>query len=463
MTYQYKAHGVQALGLKRGLDQELVVAPYASFLALPMAPKSAVRNLRRLRALGLEGRFGLYEAADFTPSRLSGGSSFEIVRSYMAHHLGMSLVAIDNALTEDVMQRRFLSDRTMAAYRELLQERVPVGAPVMRRRDGAAPERPRRRQGPDLLRTGEGAGRLSPRCHLVSEGGYCVFAADNGQTRSSLGRDVITLAEPGEYQAPAGVSWFFSGAEGVIGLTAAPLYRGDCRYSWEFYDGGAVWTCQRGGLTARTGLALARLGSGELRRAELHWDGEGVLEGELLCYLEPVLCGERDHLAHPAFSKLFVESRAIPGGVSFRRRPRGAEEHPVLAALWDGEGSTFTTSRQAALGRGGLRALAGGGPGPLKGETGAVLDPCLMVRLPVRLRPGESCALRLALGVSDAAGCRRRHRPAAAGGAGASRAGCLAPMCPAAGAGPGPGPGGLCFAAPSGLRPARSGGASAPV
>ena len=401
MTYQYKAHGVQALGLKRGLDQELVVAPYASFLALPMAPKSAVRNLRRLCALGLEGRFGLYEAADFTPSRLSGGSSFEIVRSYMAHHLGMSLVAIDNALTEDVMQRRFLSDRTMAAYRELLQERVPVGAPVMRRRDGAAPERPRRRQGPDLLRTGEGAGRLSPRCHLVSEGGYCVFAADNGQTRSSLGRDVITLAEPGEYQAPAGVSWFFSGAEGMIGLTAAPLYRGDCRYSWEFYDGGAVWTCQRGGLTARTGLALARLGSGELRRAELHWDGEGVLEGELLCYLEPVLCGERDHLAHPAFSKLFVESRAIPGGVSFRRRPRGAEEHPVLAALWDGEGSTFTTSRQAALGRGGLRALAGGGPGPLKGETGAVLDPCLMVRLPVRLRPGESCALRLALGVSD--------------------------------------------------------------
>ena len=200
------------------------------------------------------------------------------------------------------------------------------------------------------------------------------------------GGDVITLAEPGEYQAPAGVSWFFSGAEGMIGLTAAPLYRGDCRYSWEFYDGGAVWTCQRGGLTARTGLALARLGSGELRRAELHWDGEGVLEGELLCYLEPVLCGERDHLAHPAFSKLFVESRAIPGGVSFRRRPRGAEEHPVLAALWDGEGSTFTTSRQAALGRGGLRALAGGGPGPLKGETGAVLDPCLMVRLPVRLR-----------------------------------------------------------------------------
>lgn len=97
-----------------------------------------MRNLRRLCALGLEGRFGLYEAADFTPSRLSGGSNFEIVRSYMAHHLGMSLVAIDNALTEDVMQRALpVRPDHGPAYRELLQERVPVGAPVMRRPDGA--------------------------------------------------------------------------------------------------------------------------------------------------------------------------------------------------------------------------------------------------------------------------------------------------------------------------------------
>lgn len=174
------------------------MAPYASFLALTWPPKARCATCAGLCALGLEGRFGLYEAADFTPSRLSGGSSFEIVRSYMAHHLGMSLVAIDNALTEDVMQRRFLSDPgpwppTGSCSRSGSRwERLSCA-----RRDGAAPERPRRRQGPDLLRTGEGAGRLSPRCHLVSEGGYCVFAADNGQTRSSLGRDVITLAEPG--------------------------------------------------------------------------------------------------------------------------------------------------------------------------------------------------------------------------------------------------------------------------
>ena len=131
------------------------------------------------------------------------------------------------------MQRRFLSDRTMAAYRELLQERVPVGAPVMRRRDGAAPERPRRRQGPDLLRTGEGAGRLSPRCHLVSEGGSRVFAADNGQTRLQPGAGCHHPGGAGGVPGPCrGVLVLLRGGGGDRPDRTPPLSRGDCRYSW---------------------------------------------------------------------------------------------------------------------------------------------------------------------------------------------------------------------------------------
>ena len=117
MNYQYKAHGVQALGLKRGLDSELVVSPYSSFLALLLAPRSALRNLRRLRDMGLEGPYGLYEAVDYTPARMTEGQDHEVVRSYMSHHLGMSLIAIDNALNDNVMQRRFMKDCDMAAYR----------------------------------------------------------------------------------------------------------------------------------------------------------------------------------------------------------------------------------------------------------------------------------------------------------------------------------------------------------
>ena len=151
---------LQRLGLKRGLDCELVIAPYASFLSLPAAPSAAVKNLRRLRELGAEGMYGLCEALDFTPSRLTGDRPFEPVRTYMSHHLGMSLVAIDNALRENVMVRRFMADCNMMAYRELLQEKVPVGAVVLKSQTGDAPERPRRITEEGVVRegiwTGEG-------------------------------------------------------------------------------------------------------------------------------------------------------------------------------------------------------------------------------------------------------------------------------------------------------------------
>ena len=400
MNYQYKAHGVQSLGLKRGLDGELVVAPYASFLALLLAPRSALRNLRRLRDMGLEGRYGLYEAVDYTPARLSSGEGYEVVRSYMSHHLGMSLLAIDNVLRENIMQKRFMAQKEMSAFRELLQERVPVGAPVMRQGERDVPEKPWRVQGPGLVRSGESFGRRSPQCHLVSNGSYSVLACDNGLTASRLGETRITLARPGEFYAPAGVSAFVQEAGGpVVGLTPAPLYQGAGTYRWEFHSGGTVWRFQRGPLSARTSLTVPRRENGELRRVELAWSGENPFEGALLLYLEPVLCPLGDHLAHPAFSRLFLEGELTGEGVLFRRRSRGREEERFLAVLWDGEGGSASLDRAAALGRGGLRGLEHRPDRPL--ERGAGSDPCLLVRLPIRLRPGERRGVSLALAVGD--------------------------------------------------------------
>ena len=399
MNYQYKAHGVQALGLRRGLDSELVVAPYASFLALLLAPRSALRNLRRLRDMGLEGRYGLYEAVDYTPARLSAGQEYEVVRSYMSHHLGMSLLAVDNVLRDNVMQKRFMANCSLAAYRELLQERVPVGAPVMRQRERDIPEKPGPVSGPALHRSGEDWGRLAPRCHLVSNGSYAVFACDNGLTSARMGEVQVTLAKPGEYYAPAGVSVFFQGKAGLNGLTPAPLYQGEGKYGWEFYAAGAAWTFRLGGLSARTTLAVPRRENGELRRVELTWEGGEGLEGELLFYLEPVLSPLRDFEAHPAFSRLFLERSLTGDGALFHRRGREGGDGPALAAAWEGEGVTASLDRGTALGRGGLRALPGRRPGPL--ENGPGTDPCLMVRFPVSLKPGERAVFALALGVGD--------------------------------------------------------------
>ncbi len=399
MNYQYKAHGVQVLGLKRGLDRELVIAPYASFLALLLAPRSALRNLRRLRDMGLEGRYGLYEAVDYTPSRLTGGARYEVVRSYMSHHLGMSLVAIDNVLRGNVMQERFMKDCDMGAFRELLQERVPVGAPIMRQVERDIPEKPKPVSGPSLRRAGEEFGRLEPRCHLVSNGSCAVLACDNGLTWERMGEVQLTLAQPGDFYAPAGVSAFLSLKEGTFGLTPAPLYQAG-EYGWEFHSAGAGWSWRRGDLSARLSLTVPRREDGTLRRVEVDWGGRERFEGELLFYLEPVLSPLRDYQAHPAFSRLFLEGKRVgEEGVVFRRRPRGEESGVSLAVMWEGAGVQASLDRSAAFGRGGLRALPGRVPGPISGEAGT--DPCLLIRVPLSLSPGERFRFALALAAGD--------------------------------------------------------------
>ena len=127
LSYRYKAHGCAALALKRGMDKELVVSPYSSFLALSVDGKGVVKNLKKLESLGMCGRYGFWEAADFTPHRLTGGKQCEIVRCVMAHHIGMSIVSIANYLCDGVMQKRFMAEPEMAAHAGLLQEKVQIG------------------------------------------------------------------------------------------------------------------------------------------------------------------------------------------------------------------------------------------------------------------------------------------------------------------------------------------------
>jgi hypothetical protein len=150
----------------------------ASFLALAVSPAARRGEPAPLARLGAEGKYGFYEAVDFTPSRLCGGA--RDCTSYMAHHLGMSLVAVDNALGDNVMQRRFLRDPAMNAFRELLQEKVPVGAVIMRDPVASVPERARRVSDEPWRRAGEGVNPGKPRAHLLSNGSYTVTLTDTG-------------------------------------------------------------------------------------------------------------------------------------------------------------------------------------------------------------------------------------------------------------------------------------------
>ena len=198
------------------------------------------------------------------------------------------------------------------------------------------------------------------------------------------------------------MSFFLRTPEGLLPLTPAPLYREGPEYTWRFQGGGACWSAQWQGYAASVDLRVPERENGERREVTVRWTGEGEREVELLCYLEPVLAPREDYEAHPAFSKLSLESKGTGDGVLFtRRNRRRGESRPALAVLWDQPEATFDTARETALGRGGLQALEGAVERPATEREGAVLDPCLLVRFPVSLRSDAPVQIRLALSAAD--------------------------------------------------------------
>ncbi|MEL7658108.1 MAG: glucoamylase family protein, partial [Bacillota bacterium] len=181
LDYQYKAIGVPWLGLKRGLAEDSVIAPYATFLALMVDPESAYKNIIRLKAEGMEGGYGYYEAADYTTDRLEPLIKKVIVKSFMAHHQGMSLMALNNYINDDTMQKRFAKDPYIKAARLLLQEKVPLN--VVFTKDS----KEKIQSTKATVYSDKGSYRRFttpdfdlPRTHVLSNGNYFVGLTDKG-------------------------------------------------------------------------------------------------------------------------------------------------------------------------------------------------------------------------------------------------------------------------------------------
>ena len=379
-NYQYKAHGVSSLGLQRGLAEELVVSPYASYLALPVEPGPAIANLRRLRDLGAEGRYGLYEALDYTPARGGDRQNPLIIQSWMAHHLGMSLVALDNCLREGVWQRRLFRDAAMAAAQELLQEKIPVGAPVVKP-EPLDPPHLSLRSGKPWKRQGTGFDRSNPVWGILSNGGYSVFLSAGGRGASRAGESTILH--------PEGVQISVTLEDKIIPVF--PREAGGPELIWQYSSGGARLTWQGPELILTQEVLVDRLRNGECRSITV--TARQALEGHLTLLLRPVLSPWDAYAAHPAFSRMCVESRYIGSGVQFARKPGRGKPQPVLTVLWEELEAGWTTNRERYLTTGSLRHT---------GREGVVLDPCLALELPLALTPGKKRTFRIAL----AAGAR---------------------------------------------------------
>ena len=417
-NYQYRAFGVPGLGLRRGLADDLVIAPYATALASMVDPAAAVANFERLAREGLVGRFGMYEALDCRPlqrdaEETSAAPTGEpaVVRAYFAHHQGMSLVALANVIDKDVFVRRFHADPRVQATELLLQERVPREAIVSEARpaEGAvslpavAAFASRRFRSPHTT---------SVHTQFLSNGRYTTALTNTGGGFSAW-RDLTVTRRRDDRTVDTSAHCLYL-RDPWSGRVWSPTYQPVCREPEEFeatFDlEKATYRCRDGDFETRLQVTVSPEDDVEVRRLSITNHGDRPREIEVTSYAEIVLGRPEDDLAHPAFGKLFIETEfdSQSAGILFSRRPRGSDEAPLWAFHVLGvEGRLggaveWETDRARFLGRGRSTAnpvaLEGGA---LSGATGSVLDPIAALRDRVRLAPGAFVRVAFVTGIQS--------------------------------------------------------------
>jgi len=399
-TYQYSSFGIPDLALKRGIGDSTVIAPYATALAAMVDPHAAAQNFALLAKAGGLGRYGCYEALDYTKPRVPNGQDFAIVHAYMAHHQGMSVLAISDALHDGVMRARFHAEPMIQAAELLLQERMPRDVALTRPRTetmetAAGVDDPHS----SAARHFNSPHTLTPRTNLLSNGRYAVMITAAGSGYSRWGDIAVTRWREDVTRDGWGAYVFVRDMRDgqVWSAGFQPSGAEPDRYEAIFSEGRAEIIRRDGTIATRLEVAVSSEDDAEVRRVSISNLGNQARDIELTSYAELVLAPHAADDAHPAFSKLFVETEFVAEtGAILATRRRQAKSNPQVwaahLAVVEGEtigGTQYETDRARFLGRGrGIRnpiAMAGGAS--LSNSVGAVLDPIFSLRRQIRVPP----------------------------------------------------------------------------
>ena len=421
-TYQYRSFGVPGLGFKRGLEDDRVVAPYASALAMSIRPRAVLDNMSKLESLGMLGAYGMFEAIDLHPDRTSPGRPCSVVRSYMAHHQGMLLVAIDNFLSGQIMVDRFHANRSIEAGEMLLNERAPEGPPP----EWPLAEGPETKRGAAAPVLSNAPGPWSPR----ADGRPQAFVLGNGNltslvTHSGAGglswRGLTLTSSVSDTAREGDGTWLYLRDE-----ASGRVWRGASD------DGRATFAVHKAelhrreqGISVRVDVAVAPADDVEVRQITLRNETDRPRSLTVTTASDPVLLAPGQAARHPAFARMFVETELVPEleGLLFARRLRSAKEDPAVMVhclVREGPAVSFSgheTDRAAFFGR---CAVAGEPLALAKpraerhGLTGAVIDPVMSLTARVELKAKGTATLVFvtAVGSSRAAALEvaRRYR-----------------------------------------------------
>ncbi len=406
-TYQYRPFGVPDLALKRGLGRELVVAPYASLLAAMIDPQRALANLRELERLGALGPYGFRESLDYT--RPDPEMSYALVGAFFAHHIGMSLVAMTNVLSNNIWQRRFHADPMVRSAELLLHERIPRRLVVQEaqdlRPDEAMPEADTERPSVRELDTPDTA---QPHIALLGHVPYTIMVSHCGAGYSRYEELAVSRWQSDGTRDFTGQFCYLKDlSTGRIWSAAhQPVCAPADSYQALLATDRVTFHRIDGSIETSTEIAVVPEDAAEVRRVTITNHSDETREIELTSYGEIVLAPPESDRAHPAFGNLFVETEWHDwcNAISATRRARSSKEQPLWCVhVVDDAGPervgpvSYETDRARFIGRGRTTRdpVALAAESPLSGSIGSVLDPIFALRTRVRLRPGRSASVEL--------------------------------------------------------------------
>ncbi|MDR3629118.1 MAG: glucoamylase family protein [Desulfocapsaceae bacterium] len=417
-TYQYRAFGVPALGLKRGLEEQPVVAPYATLLALSLAPGMAVQNLRHLAGYDLLGDYGYFEAMDFSRQSQRDPSGKDrkrgvVIKAYMAHHQGMAFLALTNFLHDNPFPRRFHGDPRVRAFEALLQERIPSLPPL--HLISTRPNEPVL-MGHDLVAP---AGTVFstphtpiPRCLLLSNGRYGLMITNSGGGYSQWKGRELTRWRSDPTCDSHGTFCYIHEADSdrLWSATYHPVGGKLDVYAVDFTLDRATFKRTDNGISVETEVIVSPEDDVEVRRITLSNRSVSPRRLSLTSYIELSMAQHNADRQHPAFNKLFIQTEALPQYEALLawRRPRGENDPPLYvahcllpldkdAANRDKKEWQFETDRSRFIGRGHTLARPMGAMQDLGCSQGFVLDPILSLRQTITLEPGKRAQFCLVL------------------------------------------------------------------
>ncbi|MBK8496750.1 MAG: cyclic beta 1-2 glucan synthetase [Chitinophagaceae bacterium] len=409
--YQYRAFGAPGLGLKRGLEEDSVIAPYASAMALMVAPETACENLELLQEKGFEGRYGFYEAIDYTPSRLPRGQLHAIVYSFMAHHQGMSLLSIAYLLLDQPMQQLFEAEPRFKAALLLLQERIPKATIYFAHTTDIA----------DINYMASGAETRIintpftniPAVQLLSNGNYHVMLTNAGAGYSRWRNIAVTRWREDGTCDNWGTFCYISDLDKKTywSNTQQPACKKAEKYEAAFSQGRVDFHSTHHELETHTEIVVSPEDDIEMRRVIITNYADVTRTIEVTSYAEVVLAPMASDLIQPGFSNLFVQTAILPDkhAIMCTRRPRSAEDkmpwmfHLMMLQGKAAQEISYETDRMEFIGRGNttLDPQVMNKPGPLSGRQGSVLDPIVAIRYKIELEPDESITLDMIIGITE--------------------------------------------------------------